>query len=420
MFQKTTLQNGLRVVTAPMPAAKSVAVMVMLAAGSRYETPPTNGIAHFAEHMFFKGTERRPTAKDISAEVDGIGGEFNAFTSKEYTGYYIKCAAEHRTLALDVLADQLLHSKFDPDEVEREKGVIIEELNMYVDTPRDHVDSVYDQLLFGDQPLGWDIIGTKDTIRAAGRQTFLDYLGAWYAPRRMVVGAAGAVDGEFAAEVERQFGHLDDRETGSPPPTRIEQDAPRVQLETRDSDQAHLRLGVRGIPTTHPDRYVMQVMGAILGGGMSSRLFTEVRERLGLAYYVFCHHQSYDDTGTLFSQSGVDIKRIDLAVQTIVREFGKLVREPVDEVELRRTKNYLKGRIVLQLEDPRGLLTFGMRREVLEDRLAEPEEVLDGLEAVTAADIQRLAGEVIRDQGLNFGLVGPFDDDARFLELLKV
>ncbi len=420
MFQKTTLSNGLRVVTAPMPAAKSVAVMVMLAAGSRYETPPTNGIAHFAEHMFFKGTERRPTAKDISAEVDGIGGEFNAFTSKEYTGYYIKCAAEHRTLALDVLADQLLHSKFDAEEVEREKGVIIEELNMYVDTPRDHVDSVYDELLFGDQPLGWDIIGTKDTIRAAGRQTFLDYLDAWYTPRRMVVGAAGAVDGEFLAEVERQFGHLGDRKTGAPAPTVVEQDAPRVQLDKRDSDQAHLRLGVRGIPTTHPDRYTMQVMGAILGGGMSSRLFTEVRERLGLAYYVFCHHQSYDDAGTLFSQAGVDITRIDLAVQTIVREFGKLVREPVDEVELRRTKNYLKGRMVLQLEDPRGLLTFGLRREVLEDRLAEPEEVLEGVEAVTAADIQRLAGEVIRNEGLNFGLVGPFDDDARFLELLSV
>jgi predicted Zn-dependent peptidase len=420
MFQKTTLPNGLRVVTAPMPAAKSVAVMVMLAAGSRYETPPTNGIAHFAEHMFFKGTERRPTAKDISAEVDGIGGEFNAFTSKEYTGYYIKCAAEHRTLALDVLADQLLHSTFDAEEIEREKGVIIEELNMYVDTPRDHVDSVYDQLLFGDQPLGWDIIGTKETIRAAGRRTFLDYLGSWYVPRRMVVGAAGAVDDEFLAEVEAQFGGLEDRESGAAPPTQIDQDAPRVKLETRDSDQAHLRLGVRGLPTSHGDRYVMQVMGAILGGGMSSRLFTEVRERLGLAYYVFCHHQSYDDAGTLFSQSGVDVNRIDLAVQTILREFGKLVREPVDQSELQRIKNYLKGRMVLQLEDPRGLLTFGLRREALENRLAEPEEIFAGIDAVSAADIQRLAGEVIRDEGLNFGLVGPFDDDARFLELLTV
>ena len=224
MFQKTTLPNGLRVITSPMPAAKSVAVMVMVAAGSRYETKPTSGIAHFAEHMFFKGTEKRPTAKDISAEVDGIGGEFNAFTGKEYTGYYIKCAAEHRELALDVLADQLLSSRFDPEEIEREKGVIIEELNMYVDTPRDHVDSVYDQLLFGDQPLGWDIIGTKDTIRAAERDTFLSYLDSWYAPRRLVVGAGGAVDDGFVAEVERHFGHLADRSTGDALPVEVRPD----------------------------------------------------------------------------------------------------------------------------------------------------------------------------------------------------
>ena len=222
MFTKTTLPNGLRVITAPQPQSQSVAVMVMVAAGSRYETKPTSGIAHFAEHMFFKGTDKRPTAKDISAEVDGIGGEFNAFTGKEYTGYYIKCAAEHRQLALDVLADQLLSSKFDPEEVEREKGVIIEELNMYVDTPRDHVDSVYEHLLFGDQPLGWDIIGTKETIRAANRQTFLDYLDAWYTPQRLVVGAAGAVDESFVEEVAAQFGHLVDRPSGAPTPDQAD------------------------------------------------------------------------------------------------------------------------------------------------------------------------------------------------------
>jgi predicted Zn-dependent peptidase len=418
MFEKTILPNGLRLLTAPMPSAKSVAVMVMVAAGSRYETKPTNGIAHFAEHMFFKGTEKRPTAKDISAEVDGIGGEFNAFTSKEYTGYYIKCAAEHQALALDVLTDQLRASRFDPDEVEREKGVIVEELNMYVDTPRDHVDSVYDQLLFGDQPLGWDILGTKDTIRAAKRQTFLDYLDAWYTPKRIVVGAAGAVDGGFRAEVERQFGDLQDRPTGTPEPVDIVQIEPRVSLETRDSDQAHVRFGVRGLPTEHPDRYAMQVLSSILGGGMSSRLFLEVRERHGLAYYVFCHHQSFDDAGTLVSQAGVDIERIDLAVSTIVREFKKLASERVDEVELRRVKNYLKGRLVLQLEDPRGLISFGLRREVLEDRAVEPDEVLTAIEAVTARDVQRLAREIMVQEGFNFGAVGPFDDHARFLELL--
>ncbi len=418
MFTKTTLPNGLRVVTAPMPQAKSVAVMVMVAAGSRYETRDTSGIAHFAEHMFFKGTENRPTAKDISAEVDGIGGEFNAFTGKEYTGYYIKCAAEHRSLALDVLADQLLRSKFDPDEVEREKGVIVEELNMYVDTPRDHVDSVYDHLLFGDQPLGWDIIGTKETIRAAKRQTFLDYLGAWYTPRRLVVGAGGAVDDAFLAEVQAQFGHLEDRPTGQPQPVQVSQDTARVSLDTRDSDQTHLCLGVRGLPTDDPDRYPMQVLSAILGGGMSSRLFIEVRERHGLAYYVFCHHQAYADAGTLVAQAGVDTERVDLAVSTILTEFRKLADGPVSGDELRRVKNYLKGRLVLQLEDPRGLLMFGLRREVLEDKLVEPEEVADGIEAVTAQDVQRVAERVIRTDSLNFGLVGPFDDERRFLDLL--
>jgi len=193
VFERTVLPNGLRVVTAPMPQAKSVACFVMLAAGSRYETRETNGIAHFAEHMFFKGTERRPTARQIAGEIDAIGGEFNAFTGKEYTGYYVKCAAEHRDVALDVLIDMLRHSKFDPEEIEREKGVIVEEMNMYFDTPRDYVDSVYDHLLYGDQPLGWDIIGTKDTVRAATRETFLSYLDHWYRAHRVVAGVAGQV-----------------------------------------------------------------------------------------------------------------------------------------------------------------------------------------------------------------------------------
>jgi predicted Zn-dependent peptidase len=418
MFTKTELPNGLRVITHPMTGAKSVAVMVMLAAGSRYETKQTSGIAHFTEHMFFKGTEKRPTAKDISSEVDGIGGEFNAFTGKEYTGYYIKCAAEHRALALDVLSDQLLSSRFDPEEIEREKGVIIEELNMYVDTPRDHVDSVYETLLFGDQPLGWDIIGTKETVRAASRDTFLGYLDDWYTPRRMVVGAAGAVNGDFVNEVAEKFGHIEDRASGEMAAVEFVQTEPRVLLETRDSDQAHLRLGVRGIQTTSPDRYAMQVLTAVLGGGMSSRLFIEVRERLGLCYYVFGYHQGYHDTGTLFAQAGVDTERIDQAVATIVAQFRGMAAAPVSEDELRRCKNYLKGRMVLQLEDPKGLLMFGLRREALEGRVAEIDEVLNGIEAVTAEDIQRLARQVIVNDGLNFGLVGPFDDEQRFLDIL--
>src|SRR5918997_1701232 len=272
---------------------------------------------------------------------------------------------------------------------------------MYVDTPRDHVDSVYDHLLFGDTPLGWDIIGTKETIRAAERRTFLDYLESWYVPRRLVVGAAGAVDGDFLDEVGEHFGRLEDRASGGFDPVAVVQTAPRVQLDTRESDQAHLRLGVRGIETSSPDRYAMQVLAAILGGGMSSRLFVEVRERRGLAYYVFCHHQAYDDAGTLFSQAGIDINRIDDAVSTIAREFKRLAAEPVPDDELRRVKNYLKGRLVLQLEDPKGLIMFGLRREVLEGRLVSPDDVLAGIQAVTADDVSRLARQVMVNDGLN-------------------
>src|SRR5919202_2079560 len=207
-FEKTIVGNGLRVVTAPMPAAKSVACFLMLAAGSRYETKETNGIAHFAEHMFFKGTEKRPNAKAIASEIDSIGGEFNAFTGKEYTGYYVKCAAEHRDVALDVLVDMLRRSKFDADEIEREKGVIIEEMNMYFDTPRDYIGGVYEELLYGDQPLGWDIIGRKETVRAATRETFLGYTGRWYKPKRMVVGVGGLLGDDALAKVEELLGDL--------------------------------------------------------------------------------------------------------------------------------------------------------------------------------------------------------------------
>ncbi len=215
-FERQTLDNGVRLLTASMPQVASTTCFVFYAAGSRYETPETNGIAHFSEHMFFKGTERRPTARDIGVEIDGIGGEFNAFTGKEYTGYYVKCAAEHRGVALDVLSDMLQHSKFAEEEIEREKGVIIEEMNMYFDTPRDFIGGVYDELLFGDQPLGWDIIGRKETVRNATRQTFLDYIDHWYKPSRMVVGVAGRLDGDVRAEVQRLFGDLEPGTTGEP------------------------------------------------------------------------------------------------------------------------------------------------------------------------------------------------------------
>ncbi len=420
VFEKTALPNGLRVVTAPMPHAKSVACFVMLAAGSRYETRETNGIAHFSEHMFFKGTERRPTARDIAGEIDAIGGEFNAFTGKEYTGYYVKCAAEHRRVALDVLVDMLTHSKFDPDEIEREKGVIVEEMNMYFDTPRDFLEGVYDELLYGDQPLGWDIIGTKETVRAAARETFLDYLGRWYRAPRIVAGVAGDVGEDIAAAVEELLGGVRDGSGAAAEPVRWEQDRPRVKIHTKASDQAHVRLGVHSYPLDHPDRYALSLLATVLGGGMSSRLFTEVRERRGLAYYVYGFNQGYTDTGTLFAQAGVDIDRIDEAVRTTAAEFARIAAEPIDADELEKARNFAKGRLVLSLEDPKGTILFGLRSEVLEGRLREPDEVLAGFDAVTKEDIQRVAQDVIRDERLNLAVIGPFDDEERFERILTL
>src|SRR4051794_7539497 len=243
--------------------------MVMYAAGSRYEREQEGGIAHFCEHMFFKGTERRPDARQIAFEVDSIGGEFNAFTSKEYTGYYIKCAAEHVPVALDVLSDMLLHSRFDGEEIEREKGVIVEEMNMYLDTPTDYLPGVYDRLCYGDTPLGRDIIGRKETVRAATRETFLEYMGRWYVPSRMFVGMGGAVPAEAIGLVEDLLGGLQDHETGSfqswSNGTR-----PRVSLHHKASDQFHVRIGGDGLPIGHPDRYAAQLLATVLGGGMSS------------------------------------------------------------------------------------------------------------------------------------------------------
>jgi predicted Zn-dependent peptidase len=419
-FERQTLDNGLRVLLAPMPQATSITCMIMLAAGSRYETRDTSGIAHFSEHMFFKGTERRPTARDIGMEVDGIGGEFNAFTGKEYTGYFVKCAAEFRDKALDVLVDMLRHSKFESEEIEREKGVIVEEMNMYYDTPRDFIGGVYEELLYGDQPLGWDIIGRKETVRAAERDTFLGYTGRWYKPDRMVVGLGGNVGEDAVGKIESLLGDLAAETTGAPAALDPQEtNGARVKIHRKDSDQAHLCLGVPSYPLNHPDRYVLQLLATVLGTGMSSRLFTEVRERRGLAYYVFGINHSYTDAGSLYSQAGVDINRADEAVETIVHELRRIVDEPVGSEELEKSRNLAKGRFLLQLENPQGMIMFGLRRAVLEGEAVDPSDVQEGLDAVTADDIQRVAQDVIGGHGLNLALIGPFDDAEKFEQLLS-
>jgi predicted Zn-dependent peptidase len=312
----------------------------------------------------------------------------------------------------------LRHSKFDPDEIEREKGVIVEEMNMYYDTPRDFIGGVYDQLLYGDQPLGWDVIGRKETIRAATHQTFVDYVDRWYKPERMVVGIGGRLGGDELEMVEQLLGDLGREPTGAPDPVVANGNGSQVKIHHKDSDQAHLILGVRSYPIVHPDRWALQLLSTVLGTGMSSRLFSEVRERRGLAYYVYAHNQSYTDAGSLFSQAGVDIKRIDDAVTTIAAELRKMASEPVPADELEKARSFTKGRFVLELESPQGLIMFGLRREVLEGRVPELEEILTALDAVTAEDMQRVAAELVRDDAFRLAVIGPFDDPGRFEALL--
>ncbi len=420
MFETRRLGNGARILTARMRDAQSTAVYVGIAAGSRYERPEAAGIAHFAEHMFFKGTEARPTARDISAEIDGIGGEFNAFTGKEMTAYYVKCAAPDAGIAVDVLADMLLASRFDAEEIDREKGVIVEEINMYLDTPRDRVAQAFDSLRYGESPIGRPIIGTKETVQAATRDTFTSYLDEWYRPDRIVVGLGGAVSESVVGQVVDAFGSLPARESPERPATELPTFAePAVRIDRRDSDQAHVVLGVGGLPTAHPDRYVLAVLSTVLGGGMSSRLFTEVRERRGLAYYVFAGAGSYADAGSLVVRAGVDVNRTELALETIAAELRRLVDEDVPEAELSKAKRFLIGRTILGLEDPRGVIGHGLRGEILEGEPRTVEEIREGIEAVTAADVRRLAAELVTPERTTLAAVGPFDDEAPFRASLR-
>jgi predicted Zn-dependent peptidase len=342
----------------------------------------------------------------------------NAFTGKELTGYYIRSAAEHRDIALDTLVDMIRHSLFDPEEIDREKGVIVEEMNMYFDTPRDYIGGVYETLLFGDQPLGWDIIGRKETVRAATRDTFTSYLDAWYQPERMIVGVGGRIGDGLIERLEELLGDIEARPTATAARVDIPANGNPVRVHTKTSDQAHLIIGARSYPMGHPDRYALDLVTTVLGGGMSSRLFTEVRERRGLAYYCFGTVHPYTDAGSLYAQAGVDITRIDEAVETIVHELRKVAVEPIPTEELEKARAFTKGRFALQLESPHATIMFGLRRETLLGETEEPDDFIAGVDAVTADDVRRVAQDVLGEQRLLLALIGPFDDAAHFEPLL--
>ena len=422
-FNRTVLANGLRVLTIPMASLESATVLVMAGAGSRYENRKNSGISHFLEHMAFKGTEKRPNAMSISSLIDGMGGEFNAFTGKETTGYYIKSAKDNVETSIDLLSDMLMHSKFDPAEIEKEKGVIIEEINLYEDMPARKIGDVYEQLLYGDTPMGWDIAGSKDVLRSITRADFMSYLGDFYSASNLTVVVAGGIDeAKTVALVGKYFGQMNQFTIKQFEPLNEQQDKPAVFIKQKQTEQIHIALGVRTIPISSPKRYPLSVLSAILGGGMSSRLFHEVREQRGLAYYVRSSSDEYADAGTLVSTAGIDPKRVIEAVEVMVAEYSKVARGAMGltDEELTKAKEFLKGHLVLDLEDSRSVSGFYAHQELLEDKIENPDKVIAEIEAVTKDDVESVGKEFFKEQTLNFAMIGNFQDGQKLESLLKL
>ena len=420
-FEKIVLDNGLRVILAPLSSVMSATAIVLCGAGSRYETKRTNGISHFLEHMFFKGTNKRPTATEISHELDAIGADYNAFTGKEATGYHIKSASKHLPLALDMLSDMLWNSKFDPREVEKQRGVIIEELNMYEDTPMRKVAEVYEELLWQNQPLGWEIGGRKENIRLIKHGDFLSLINARYAPNNMVVAVAGNFDkAQVLGLIKEYFAKQKAHKVAGFLPAVEKQAKPALKIAYKKTDQAHLVLGFRGLKLVHPDRYAASVLATILGGGMSSRLFINVREKRGLGYYVRSDSESYLDCGTFAASAGVDLKRIDEAIEVILAEFGQITKDEVGERELKKAKEYIKGKVILSWEDSRTVAFAYGSDELMEGRVRSLKDYLKLIDAVRAEEILRVAKKLFVQTQLNLAVIGPFKDEARFAKILKL
>lgn len=422
-YHKIVLPNGLRLITVPMPSFESATALVMVGAGSRYETKKNNGISHFLEHMAFKGTEKRPTALDIASLIDGIGGEFNAFTGKEYTGYYVKAGKNNVETILDVLSDMLKHSKLDPIEIEKEKGVIIEEMNLYEDMPMRKIGDIYEQLLYGDTPMGWDIAGEKDIIRSITRDDFLSYMKSLYSPHNMTVVIAGGIEEEGMRElVGKYFGDMQKFETMKYEPLKVSQKKPSVLIRDKKTEQIHIALGVRTVSLNNPDKYPLSVLASILGGGMSSRLFNEVREKRGLAYYVKSHSEEYTDAGSLVSFAGIDPKRVKDAIKVMVEQYALVSsgKMNITDEELKKAKEYIKGHLVLELEDSRSVSTFYAHQELLEKEVLNPDQILKKIDAVTIDDVEAVGKKYFVNQGLNLALIGNFEDRQILEELVQL
>jgi predicted Zn-dependent peptidase len=425
-FKKTIFKNGLRLITAPMKDASTVTVIVAVAAGSKYESKDISGLSHFLEHMFFKGTKKRPKTKDIAGDLDAVGGEFNAYTSQESTAYYAKVDKAHIKLAIDVVSDIFLNSKIEQKEIEKERGVILQEINMYEDNPMMSVGEEFENLLYGDQPAGWKVIGTKENVARVGRKDFVDYREKFYNALNTVVCVVGnfgeAGESGVIREIKKIFARLRKGEVNKKKKTIEKQIEPRLKIKHKKTDQVHLVLGFRGYDMFHPDRFALTLLANILGGTMSSRLFLSVRERLGLAYYVRASDDESSDCGYFSVSAGVDTdkKKIEQTVKTILQEVKKMEAKGVSEKELQKAKDNFRGKMALSLESSDDVASYLASQELGRREIKRPEDILAKIDKVSKNDILRVARDIFVKEKLNLALIGPIKD-GKFLEkLLKL
>ena len=401
---RDVLDNGLRILTERMTHVRSISIGVWLTRGSRHETAERGGIAHFVEHMLFKGTATR-SAEDIAQAIDSIGGQLDAFTAKEYASYYIKVLDEHLPLALDVLSDIVLNPAFSPDDVEREKKVVVEEIKMVEDTPDDLVHELFTQAFWENHPLGRPILGTRETVESLDASLLRDYFTNAYTPGNLIVSAVGNLDHEQVRRlVEEKFGGL--TSVGRPSGEEAPQVVPKILIRNKELEQSHLCLGTSSYPQNHDDRYSSYVLNTLLGGSMSSRLFQNVREKRGLAYAVFSGLSAYRDAGSFTIYAGCSNEAVGEVLDLVVEELRGVRQTPVPEAELRRAKDHLKGSLMLSLENTASRMSHLARQEIYFDRQFGLDETLDGIERVTPGDVQRVAGELFQDGALAATVLG--------------
>lgn len=420
--QKTTLKNGARVILVPSHDTQAATVLVLFEVGSRYENEKLSGASHYIEHMMFKGTKKRPNTSRISRDLDSVGADYNAFTGKDYTGYYIKLNAEKTALAVDMLHDMIFHSTYKPVECERERKVILEEINMYEDNPIMHAEELLEELVYKGSSLGRNIAGTHKTMNGISRGMLVRYRDAYYAPSRMVISVAGKLDADVMKLLEQTFGAV--KEPGKRPKpyaqARIGTGKPKFTLKFKETEQVQFTLGFPGFPYGHKKLAALSVLSTILGGGMSSRLFTEVRERRGLAYSVRSGLSPYQDVGNLAIQAGLTKAKVDEGIRTILKEIGSIVKSGVTAEELNRAKEFIKGKTILALEESSALAEFFAKQELLTRKMETPDEKIAKIMAVTRDDVHAVAREIFRTPKLSAAIIGPFKDEKPFMKLLKV